>query len=424
MKQHLIFVIAFFGIVLPVCAQSSYWIEGSIFQGAVFDATETFEYPSPLSDIRERYAPEEIDIVRAEHILSDNIDFHTFFVERMCTEIICRENLHLYNRQYWGFITKTRSDTVIWMQLISKNYSTKERLLHSWQSIIDGGEYDWSVAVNITHGFLYDMSISSTESGAIYLDCWGPARKTYFPLLPSDYKNFVPVRKKDVHLTESTIDITRLYMQDYTSALADNNPICCVWGNYEYYRILLQTHSIHTADSLFQNRILQMQVCANDTLFSTPISIGGFSSMDISNRIDRIDSTNVVLHKDNDSIALNYIDTTTIDDAYSMAKNYYIYRWFCGDYQVKEIGKEPAFIVHFTNDGRVVQDGRVICTYGLDYDVAGQDYLWIRDNISFSLSFFLIYKEGRQFQLYHSDVIDVADSVFPKGNLTYTLTKL
>ena len=163
MKQHLIVVIMSFCAVFPVCAQSSYWIEGSTYQGAVFDATETFEYPAPLSDIQERYAPKEIDIARAEHILSDNIDFHTFFVERMCTEIICRENLHLYNRQYWGFITKMRGDTVIWMQLISKNYSTKERLMDSWQSIIDGGEHDWSVAVNITRGFLYDMKISPPE---------------------------------------------------------------------------------------------------------------------------------------------------------------------------------------------------------------------------------------------------------------------
>lgn len=209
-----------------------------------------------------------------------------------------------------------------------------------------------------------------------------------------------------------------------TPTLADNNPVCCVWGNYEYYKTLLQTHSIHTADSLFQNRILQMQVCANDTLFSTPVSIGGFSPMDISYRIDRIDSTNVVLQVDNGSIALNYIDTTTIGDAYSIAKNYYIYHWFCGDYQVKETGSEHAFIVHFTNNGRVVKNSRVICTYGLDSDIVGQDYLWVRDSISSSVSFFLIHKEGSLFQLYHSDVIDVVDSVFPKGNLTYTLTKL
>ena len=206
--------------------------------------------------------------------------------------------------------------------------------------------------------------------------------------------------------------------------LANDNFICYVWGNYEYYKTLLQTHSIHIADSLFQNRILQMQVCANDTLFSTPISIGGFSYRDISYRIDRLDSTNVVLQVNNGSIALNYIDTTTMVDAYSIAKNYYIYRWFCGDYQVKETGSKTAFIVHFTNDGRIVKDSRVICTYGLDSDIAGQDYLWVRDSLSSSLSFFLIHKEGSSFQLYHSDVIDVVDSVFPKGNLTYTLTKL
>ncbi len=245
MKQHLIVVIMSFCAVFPVCAQSSYWIEGSTYQGAVFDATETFEYPAPLSDIQERYAPKEIDIARAEHILSDNIDFHTFFVERMCTEIICRENLHLYNRQYWGFITKMRGDTVIWMQLISKNYSTKERLMDSWQSIIDGGEHDWSVAVNITRGFLYDMNISPTENGIIYLDCWGSARKTYFPLLPSDYRNFISVRKKDVCLGESTKDIIRLYIKDYKDGKGIDlikGFVINTWSDSLYYYLSLYTN--------------------------------------------------------------------------------------------------------------------------------------------------------------------------------------
>lgn len=215
-----------------------------------------------------------------------------------------------------------------------------------------------------------------------------------------------------------------LFCITFSPLTSANNSICHVWGNYEYYKILSQTNSVHRTDSLCRDIILQMQVCGKDTFFSTPISIGGFSPIDILYSINIIDSTNAILNTDNNSMSLEYIGLTTIHDAYCFAKNYYTHRWFCGEYNVTEMGSEYVFTVQFTDDGYIVKDDSVVYTYGLDADVAGQDYIWVRDCVSLSLSFFLIYKEEDSFRLYISEVIDVADSIFPKGNLMYTLIKL
>lgn len=99
------------------------------------------------------------DVKYTEKILTDSIVYikreepsHSDFITK---------NLNRYLRQYVGFMNEN-GDKIVWINFLYKNDSfiNTAYLNDAVITVNDGGEYYWSIKVNITKNKLYDIAVN------------------------------------------------------------------------------------------------------------------------------------------------------------------------------------------------------------------------------------------------------------------------
>ncbi|EGK02695.1 hypothetical protein [Dysgonomonas gadei] len=111
-----------------------------------------------------RYTLPDRDIILAEHILEENIDYIRTNQPELSEPVIA-DNLDKYMRQYVGFINNYNQEVIIWINFLKKDsdilsvINTKhlnEGIIH----VDDGGSNFWSVYINLTKKELFNMSVN------------------------------------------------------------------------------------------------------------------------------------------------------------------------------------------------------------------------------------------------------------------------
>lgn len=152
MKRNLC-TFAFLVTIVSVFSQS-YWIDSALFRGAVFLKEYDFIYYH-LNE--EPFSPSYDEISYAESVLRDSINSY-LVTNNIHTKIINKDNLQIYTRQYKGILLEN-GEKVIYVSLFKGNIPQR-MILANWLEIQDGGEYVWSIAVNITRRTLFGIFIN------------------------------------------------------------------------------------------------------------------------------------------------------------------------------------------------------------------------------------------------------------------------
>lgn len=131
--------------------------ERKIIHGGIIDkGTSTWR---DFEGQKERYTPTLDDVRYTEKILTDSIVYikreepsHSDFITK---------NLNRYLRQYVGFMNEN-GDKIVWINFLYKNdrFINTAYLNDAVITVNDGGEYYWSIKVNITKNKLYDIAVN------------------------------------------------------------------------------------------------------------------------------------------------------------------------------------------------------------------------------------------------------------------------
>lgn len=133
-------------------------IKGRQFSGYIVKK----EYPVFKNTKDQRYTPSENDIKRAESILLSNekyINQHQIN-EGFGSEDIYK-SLYQYIRQYVGFVNKS-GDHIVWVNMLHEKGTTTAQAARHIIWVRDGGNYYWSVYINITKWRLYNMMVEES----------------------------------------------------------------------------------------------------------------------------------------------------------------------------------------------------------------------------------------------------------------------
>jgi len=155
MKKILILSFALFLNSLVLFSQNSEYFKGRGYYGYVFNK-DYLEFMS-IENQKERYTPTELDIKLCEEILIRDID-DLISNLNLCTSI-SRKTLKKYARQYFGFENK-EGDIIIWINMLYKKNVSKSELSKDIVSVQDGGDYYWSIYVNVTKKYIYKLEIN------------------------------------------------------------------------------------------------------------------------------------------------------------------------------------------------------------------------------------------------------------------------
>ncbi len=134
-----------------------YMNERKIIHGGIIDKDSSTWHN--FDEQKERYTPTLDEVRYTEKILKDSIVYikrkepaHSGFITK---------NLNRYLRQYVGFINEN-GDKIVWINFLYKNDSfiNTAYLNDAVITVNDGGEYYWSIKVNITKNKLYDIVVN------------------------------------------------------------------------------------------------------------------------------------------------------------------------------------------------------------------------------------------------------------------------
>lgn len=134
-----------------------YMNERKIIHGGIIDKESSTWHN--FDEQKERYTPTLDDVRYTEKILTDSIVYikrkepaHSDFITK---------NLNRYLRQYVGYINKN-GDKIVWINFLYKNdrFINTAYLNDAVITVNDGGEYYWSIKVNITKNKLYDIAVN------------------------------------------------------------------------------------------------------------------------------------------------------------------------------------------------------------------------------------------------------------------------
>lgn len=136
----------------------SFYVEGKGYKGYAFDK-DHFVFMS-IENQKERYTPRQIDISVVEQLLKDSIDYIMKDQNDCSKQEINKYTIKKYRRQYVGFITKG-NEIIIWINFLKKdrNFSNKD-LSRDIVSVLDGGCNFWSISVNLTKRFFFNLHIN------------------------------------------------------------------------------------------------------------------------------------------------------------------------------------------------------------------------------------------------------------------------
>lgn len=155
MKLKLL-IIGFTLLCLNGYSQESTLVKGKGYIGYAFNK-EHFVFMS-IDNQKERYTPTKEDIIKSEIIVNENID-SVLKKHNYCNSSINQNTLKKYKRQYVGFRTNN-GDIVIWINLLKNKDINDIELSKDIVTVLDGGDKNWCVFVNLTKGVLYGIRIN------------------------------------------------------------------------------------------------------------------------------------------------------------------------------------------------------------------------------------------------------------------------
>lgn len=134
-------------------------IKGKSFEGYIFSKKDTGYIP--VENIKERFTPQQTDILEAEKILNEQLlNLNKDLLNQRGRCPIIHKKLKKYKRQYIGAITEN-GDSIIWINFIwGKDKKSIKRCSDKIIMILDGCSFYWNVKVNLTKGKLFDLSIN------------------------------------------------------------------------------------------------------------------------------------------------------------------------------------------------------------------------------------------------------------------------
>lgn len=155
MKKN-IFLLVFALVCMSGYSQVSTLVKGKGYFGYVFNK-EHFVFFG-IKNQKERYTPTKEDIKEAEKLLKDSIE-SVLEKNRLTYTSIKRHTLRKYRRQYVGFLTND-GDIVICINLIRNKQIDNIELSNDIVELFDGGDYFWSIFINITKKTLFDIHVN------------------------------------------------------------------------------------------------------------------------------------------------------------------------------------------------------------------------------------------------------------------------
>lgn len=122
-------------------------------------AKERFVFKS-IENQQARYTPSMDDVRKAEMILSCNGKYlKDNQISKLPDYPIIYQSLRKYERQYVGLIDKS-GDHIMWINLVSKKKAKHDDVSRDIIQANDGGSHYWSICINITKGYVYNMRVN------------------------------------------------------------------------------------------------------------------------------------------------------------------------------------------------------------------------------------------------------------------------
>lgn len=202
-----------------------------------------------------------------------------------------------------------------------------------------------------------------------------------------------------------------------------------IWGDFSYLDILKKYDSVSKADSIFGNRIIQLQIEDGNLYASGPYSQESTPLEENLYDIKLIDDENLVL------IDLNTGDRQRMQKiVYDISKSHYYeifnlvlnkmrFMWFGGCYDVSDKDNEINKI-YFGEDGSV-KGYEGFISYGFGTDSEGQDFIYLTekgDQIKYK--HLLINYVSGEYLLYNAGECEDIDMPLIKADLKMTLKKV
>jgi hypothetical protein len=161
-KKRLVITILLFGLTFSyVYTQQVRIVKDSTYCRYIFPK----EYPEWLAfpTQKERYTPSVKDALLAENILQKNLDYLKRGQEQQngLPPYIYR-NLGFYDRQYFGFINQDK-EKVLFVNFIWYNMASSQELSKDLIYFLDGGNYYWSIFININRKTLYAIKVNGVS---------------------------------------------------------------------------------------------------------------------------------------------------------------------------------------------------------------------------------------------------------------------
>ncbi|WP_316822998.1 hypothetical protein [Pedobacter gandavensis] len=154
--KYTLFVL--FLLTVNAYGQELSFIKDKKFSGYIV-AKERFVFKS-VENQDARYTPSIDDVRKAERILSCN---EKYLKDNQSSKLpdypVIYKSIRRYIRQYVGFIDKS-GDHIIWIILISKKKAEHDKVGRDIIQAEDGASNYWSVCINITKGYIFDMRIN------------------------------------------------------------------------------------------------------------------------------------------------------------------------------------------------------------------------------------------------------------------------
>lgn len=226
--------------------------------------------------------------------------------------------------------------------------------------------------------------------------------------------------------SDQQIDSCILYHKDSSTI---NQNYEGIWGDFSYLNILRKCNSVSKADSLFGNRIIQLQIEDGNMYISDPYSQENCLIEQDVYDVQIIDNEELFL-VNNKTGERQLMQKIIYDknmyhyyDVFDFALNKMRFMWFGGSYDVFDKDNKIKNI-YFDENGNVNGYEKFV-SYGFGTDIKGQDFIYfLEEDKSISNKYFLIDYICGKYYLYNVSGFEDVDIPFIKNDLQMMLNKI